>query len=227
MYRDAPRDKLPTGALWNSVDYLPNLDGVLTKRGGYSYASNDISAVKATACQVVSGFYAPFAAAAKNCAIDEDGEFYTIASAGTVTDVGLSNASTPVGRLAFHRDKLIIPRGNGTTAPGYYDGTTLGSLAGSPPAGKFTTVYKDRTVLGPTAAQPNRWFFSGPGDPTSWGARLWNRPLVGWLRKRLPRAEIVLHVEAAREAVDLLVELPLRLVETLPAGEHDVSAREQ
>jgi len=168
MVRDVSRDRLPGNACWNLVDYLPGLDAPLTKRGGWSYGSADISATKSTASYIVAGAYAPFAAAAKNCAIDEDGEFYTIAAAGTVTDVGLSNSSTPVGPLAFHRNKLIIPRGNGTTAPGYYDGSTLGALAGSPPAAKFAAVYKDRTVLANTSAQPTYAYFSGAGDPTSW-----------------------------------------------------------
>ena len=168
MKRDMARSDLPPGTAWNLVDYIPDLDAPLTKRGGWSYGSNDISVVKATASYVVAGSYAPFAAASKNCAIDEDGEFYTIASSLTVTDVGLSNASVPKAPLAFHRNKLIITRGNGTTAPGYYDGTTLGALAGLPPAAIYGTTYKDRTALANTNALPNRVYFSGAGDPTVW-----------------------------------------------------------
>lgn len=166
MRRDKPRDRMPAGSAWNLVDFLPGEDAPLQKRGGWTYQSNDISAVTATASYVVAGAYAPFAAAAKNCAIDEDGRLYTVAANGTVTDIGA--AVTPPGSLPFHREKLIIPASDGTTAPKYYDGTTLGALAGSPPAGKYGCVYKDRTVLACTAAQPNRAYFSGPGDPTSW-----------------------------------------------------------
>lgn len=165
--KDNSRAQIPEGGLWNSVDYIPDLDAPLTKRGGWSYASNDISATTATASYTVAGAYPPFSAGAKNCIFDEDGRLHTIASNGTVTAVGLSNASTPIAPLAFHREKLIITRGDGTTAPGYYDGSTLGSLGGSPPAGKFSEVFKDFALLAGTSAQPNRVQFSAPGDPTA------------------------------------------------------------
>src|SRR3972149_5671631 len=124
MVRDVSRDRLPGNACWNLVDYLPGLDAPLTKRGGWSYGSADISATKSTASYILAGAYAPFAAAAKNCAIDEDGELYVIASGGGVTDVGA--AVTSGGPLAFHRNKLIIAASYGVTAPKYYDGSTLG-----------------------------------------------------------------------------------------------------
>lgn len=166
MRRDKPRDRMAPGSAWNLVDFMPGEDGALQKRAGWTYQSDDIATANSAASYVVAGAYAPFAAAGKNCAIDEDGRLYTIATNGTVTDIGA--AVTPVGPLPFHRDKLIIPASDGTTAPKYYDGSTLGALAGSPPAGKYGCVYKDRTALACTAAQPNRVYFSGPGDPTSW-----------------------------------------------------------
>lgn len=167
MKRDFARDAMPRGALWNCVDYIPDeLGAPLVKRGGDTNTSNDISAVDAGASYVVGGAYVPFAGGDKNCAIDEDGDLYTIAANGTVTQIGA--AVVPKAPLAFHREKLIITASDGTTAPKYYDGSTLGTLAGSPPAGIFGEVYKDRTVLARTSANPNRVFFSGPGDPTSW-----------------------------------------------------------
>jgi hypothetical protein len=155
------------GSVWNSVDLIPDLDNAPAgKRGGTAYQSNDISATKATASYVIAGIYAQFSGGVKNCCLDEDGELYTIASAGTVTDIGAALAS--LQNPVFHSNKIIIPGNDGTTAPKYYDGTTLGNLAGSPPAGKYAAVYRDRTVLGPTSANLTKTYFSGAADPTSW-----------------------------------------------------------
>lgn len=168
MRRDHAREDLPAGALWNVIDLLPNLGGAkLRERGGWGHASNDIAATKATAAYVIGGMYGPFVSAAKNVAIDEDGELYTIASNGTVTDVGaaVAVAQNPV----FHREKAIIPASGGATAPKYYDGnTTVAALGGSPPTAVYATVFKDRTILARTAANTNRIWFSGAGNPASW-----------------------------------------------------------
>lgn len=171
MIRDVPRDRLPADACWNLVDYLPGLDAPLTKRGGWAYASNDISASSASAASatyVAAGGYAPFSAAAKNCAIDEDGNLYTIAANGTVTFVGLQGGGwVPVGPLVFHRNLLIFPRGDGGGVPSTYNGTAISTLA-TAPTGRYGAVYKDRTVLACGTAQPTYAYFSGAGDPTSW-----------------------------------------------------------
>jgi hypothetical protein len=167
MKRDVSRENMPQGSAWNLVDYFPDALGApLVKRGGWSYESANIAATTATAAYVIAGMYAPFSAAAKNLAVDEDGRLYSIASNGTVTDIGA--AVTPKAPLSFHRNLAVITASNGTTAPKSYDGTTLQDLAGSPPAGQFSSVYKDRTVLANSTAQPNRVYFSGAGDPTSW-----------------------------------------------------------
>lgn len=164
--KDVPRDRMPAGSLWGATDMLPNLEAKLRERGGYTYASNDIAAVKTTAAYVSGGIYAPFVAAAKNVAIDEDGELYTIAANGTVTDVGaaVAVAQNPV----FHRDKAIIPAAGGATAPKKYDGSVISALGGSPPNAIFATVFSDRTVLGKTTANTNRIWFSGAGNPESY-----------------------------------------------------------
>lgn len=166
MVRDVPRNQIPATAAWNLVDGIPNQGAAWRERGGYSYASANITSTKATASYVVAGLVAPFSAGTKNLAIDEDGELYVIVSSSSTTDVGAAVA--PVQNPVFHRNKAIIPASDGTTAPKYYDGSTLGNLGGSPPAGKYATVFKDRTVLARSSANPNRLWFSGPGDPTTW-----------------------------------------------------------
>lgn len=164
--RDFARNALPPNTAWNAVDLIPNLGAPLRERGGWTNASNDIAAVTATASYVIGGLNAPFLAGTKLLAIDEDGRLYSIASNGTVTDIGAAVAvsQNPV----FHRDKAIIPAAGGSTAPKYYDGSTLGNLGGSPPNAVYATVSTDRTVLGRTSANPNRIWFSDPGDPAGW-----------------------------------------------------------
>src|SRR5689334_11704155 len=107
MRQDEPRDSLPPGAAWNLVDYIPDLGADLTGRGGYAYSSPDLSTVKATAGYVQTVAYAPFPSGSKVCAIDEDGEFYTVSSTTVATDVGA--ASTCLQAPFFYRQKLIVP----------------------------------------------------------------------------------------------------------------------
>lgn len=161
---------MPEGSLWWGADLIPNLLSPARERGGWANASNDIAAVTATASTVVAGIYANYVAGGTLIAIDEDGRLYKVASNGTVTDVGsaLLLSQNPV----FHRDKVIVMAFDGTTAPKKVTnaaGTlTIANLGGSPPTAIFATVFKDRTVLGNTAAQPQRLYFSDPGDPEGW-----------------------------------------------------------
>lgn len=169
MRRDIPRHELPANVAWTITDYIPDLGAPLRKRGGWADFSNDISAVVAAASYVIAGLVAPFAAATKHLAVTEDNRLVTVATNGTVTDIGDIVAGTAMKQNpVFHRDKAIFPAGNGTTAPRYYDGSTLGNLAGSPPAAIYATVHKDRTVLARSSANPERLWFSDAGDPTGW-----------------------------------------------------------
>jgi hypothetical protein len=130
------------------IDYLPDQSGAdLQERGGWQYHSNDIAATKVTASYVTGGLVAPFSAATKNLAIDEDGELYSIASNGVVTDVGA--AVTVSQNPVFHRDKAIIPAAGGVTAPKYYDGATLAALAGSPPSRRVRVRPQGPDGVGP------------------------------------------------------------------------------
>lgn len=166
MKRDFPREQLPPGSVWNLVDLIPQTLGApLRKRGGYSYASNDISAVTATASYATSVKYCEFAAAAKLVIHDEDGRLYTATPGSlTVTDVGAS--LVPAQNPTFYRNKAIIT--DGANAPKSYDGTTLAALGATAPVAFYSTSYHDFGVLARTTANPNRVFFSDAGDPTVW-----------------------------------------------------------
>jgi hypothetical protein len=161
MRRDIDRAMMPGGAVWNLVDFIPDeLAAAASGRGGWTYAGDSLTA--ATRIQSLS--YAPFTAGGKLLAIDQQPKLWDVEAATSIT----GTPTIPAGPPAYHRGNLIIPNNDGTTAVTYYDGTTLGVLSGSPPAGKLAAVYKDHAILANSAANPNRLWFSGAGDPTSW-----------------------------------------------------------
>lgn len=166
MRRDTPRVDLPNDVAFNLIDWIPDHGAPLRKRGGDTYASQNLTSVKATASYVTAGIYAPFSGGGKNIAIDEDGELYVIVSDASTTDVGA--AVTVHQNPVFHRDRIIIPATGGSTTPKTYDGTTLANLGGSPPTGTIAGVHKDRTIIARSNTNLNRLWFSDAGDPQAW-----------------------------------------------------------
>jgi hypothetical protein len=165
MRQDEPRAQMLRGAVWNLIDYIPDLLGApAVERGGWAYASPDLSTVKATAGSVACVAHAPFTAGAQLVAVDEDGEVYTIASVGAATDRGAGVQM--IAPAVFHRNLLIMPASNGTSRAKTWSGAAL-SQVGTGGIGKYAAVYKDRTLLGNTAAEPQRVLFSPAGAPAS------------------------------------------------------------
>ena len=164
MKQDFPRVTMPAASSWNMVDLIPDLGAPLRKRGGWAYASPNIAASAVTGATYIKAVsYVPFAAAAKLCCITDNNFLVTVASTASATNVGavFDTVQNPV----LHDNLLIIPAADGTTKPKYYDGTTLGNLGGTPPAGKYAVVYNDRTVLGASSAEPQRAYFSLAANP--------------------------------------------------------------
>lgn len=168
MVRDVPRNAMPEETAWNIVDYVPDQIGApLRKRGGYAYASSSLSVGDATSSSVIAGAYAEFTAGAQLVAMKGTGKIYQVASSASAASVGSASAAT-LQNPVFHRNILIFPAADGATVPSQYNGTTVAALSGSPPAGKYATVFKDRTLLANSTANPERLWFSDPGDPTAW-----------------------------------------------------------
>lgn len=169
MVQDFPRDQMPKNRAWNIVDAIPaSLGAPWVERGGWTYASGDLSATAASATYIPAVVYANFAAAAKLVAITDNNHLVTVASTSSATDVS-SSAVVPLQLPVLHAEKLIIPASDGTTAPKYYDGaSTVGNLAGSPPAAKYAAVWVNRTWLANTNSHPTYVYASDAGDPTSW-----------------------------------------------------------
>lgn len=185
MKRDYPRNAMPAGSFWGGSDWIPLLLATIRERGGYTYASGDISAAKATAASVRAGIYAPFAAGPYLVVVDEDGEAYKVTTGGVASDIAA--AVTTVQNPVFHRTMVIIPAAGGSTAPKKVTdagGTpTVAALGGSPPNGQYAAVWGDYSLLANTSAQPTGLYFSAPGDPETWDTTnsliLFAQPITG------------------------------------------------
>lgn len=168
MVNDPPRTALPESAVYNITDFLVHRPGLLEKRGGSSYAGPSLPVGVAYAHGVV---HADFPAGKKLVAIGFAGSTNNLSTvtAGTTTNVSSLNAEyATLDNPKLHIGTLIITANNGTSAPIYYDGaTTVGTLGGTPPPGKFSELYKTRLVLANTLAFPNRAFFSPTPDITA------------------------------------------------------------
>lgn len=176
MIRDLPRNQLPKGACYTLQDGLPNLGAEWRGRGGWVHYSDDIAGTVATASYVIGGIYADQLATPRLVAVDEDGNLCRIAVDGTgdVTNIGagvvtLQNPQQ-LGGLVF------VTANDGTTVPKSWDGTTLQTLAGSPPAGKYAAVWKALALIANTAAEPQRLYFS----TTDYSAVTWDTTNTFW-----------------------------------------------
>jgi hypothetical protein len=168
--RDFPRNQMPARSLWWAEDLIPNLGAPLRGRGGYSYASADITSTVATSSYIIAGIYAGYEDSNRHVVVDEDGRFIEVVSDVSTTDIaaGVTTLQNPV----MHRDIVVVPASGGATNPKSIKhtggGYVVADLAGTPPQAKFASVHKDRTLLACTTAEPQRLWFSDAGDPEGW-----------------------------------------------------------
>ena len=170
IVRDSARVAIPEGGVYDSEDFLLHQPGVAQKRGGTSYAGPALTDGSSPAASCVRVAFAEFPAGSQLIAVGDNAHLYKVTSS-TTTDVAALGSgfdwdkahATPVQPL-LAIDKLIVTATDGTTSPKKYDGSTVSSLGGSPPAGIHQALYKSRLVLGNTLANPNRLFFSPAPD---------------------------------------------------------------
>ena len=172
--RDVARHVLPARSGWKYTDYLVNHGAPLRKRGGWEYASPALSGAN----WVAAVAYPNFNAGAQLVGIDDGGDLWNIESTSIATNLGV--AQVPLQRPVFFNDTLIIPSANGVDAPHKYTGSGApATLGGSPPAGKYALVYKQRLIL----ALDEDIYFSDPLDPETWdtanAVMHANDPIVG------------------------------------------------
>src|SRR5579863_1820720 len=166
MWQDSPRDMLPTGRLWNMVDFIPDYLGApARKRGGWTYASTAL----ASTTYVDGLIYAPYASGSLNLGVGSDGHVYKF-TVSTDTDIGtaFAVAQNPIYHRSNSTGLVVIPAASGTTTPKSYDGTTFQDLAGTPPQGIYADVWNDHTILcngtSSSTLYPQRFWFSPIGN---------------------------------------------------------------
>jgi hypothetical protein len=164
LYTDRARDRLPEGSVWEMVDYVPEiLQAGARMRGAWLYQSTALTN------NPDGQIYAPYRAGAKLLVAHG-----TSMDAIPITSIGKATVGTiPTTKQnpVIHRDRVIVPAANGTSAARFilWNGSvyTLTDAPVSALTGKYATVWKDRLVLGGSAAFPYRVFYSKPGDPTA------------------------------------------------------------
>lgn len=185
MVRDLPSSQIPEGGAYKIQDLLVHQPGVLIGRGATAYAGPAMT----SATYAAGVAYAEYPAGAKLVGVGDNGHIYTITS-GTTTDVGGSTVAggildRPKLRVGGSKNLLVLPCGDGTTAPRKYDGSAApAALGGTPPAGKFCEVYKSRVALAGKSGNENRVYFSPTPDiESTWDtANSWidfDRPVTG------------------------------------------------
>ena len=193
MKRDMSRDQLPRNAVWNMVDFIPDLGAPLRKRGGWSYQGNDLSTVDAAASVPKRVSWANFQSTSPQVIAWDN--------AGKVLDM-TNNAdrgdhTVPLGNPSFFRDLVVW--GDGSNPAKKYDGATVASLGGSPPSTpRCSAVWKERLLLSggsSTATVMSSIYFSAAGNAESWDTTnavvQTNGPVSGIAA--VPNAIIVFH----------------------------------
>lgn len=169
MFSDRGIERVPAGSVYELTDWIPDLQqATVRQRGAWTYQTTDqMSAGSAGTSGLI---YAPFSAGhVLLAATGTDIRRVPFPSPGASTSVGSIPVSTWQNPV-FHRDRVIIPISDGSSAARYvtYNGTTftITSAPGTALAGRFATVWKDRLILACSFAEPTAVVASKPGDPT-------------------------------------------------------------
>jgi hypothetical protein len=167
--RDFPRDKMPSGYLWDIVDFVPLIiDAQLTGRGGWKWGSNVMTGDPET------GIYAPFLTGDKLLVQTTDGKLFEVnPTTFAVTLRGsLPRAiQNPVQLVdtVIHFDKTGVVAPKLITSPGGVP--TVNPIAAGHLASPVGTVYKSMLVTGGAGGETNVIRFSNPNyllsDPLS------------------------------------------------------------
>jgi hypothetical protein len=118
--------------------------------------------------------HAPYRAGAKLLVCNTT-NIRSVPTSGAAGSTSVGTIPTTKQNPVFHRDRVIVPAANGTSAPRYilWNGSvyTLSDGPASALTGRYAAVWKDRLVLASSNAFPYRVAYSKPGDPTAaWDA---------------------------------------------------------
>ena len=193
VFNDAARDRLPPGSVWEMTDWVPTiLQAGARMRGAWKWQSPPLT-------NPPDGMiFAPFRIS--------PGARLLVANGTLLTDVPMASVG-PLGNVPgtivqavqnpiFHRDRVIVPAGDGVSAARFitWNGAAFVNAAGptgdSPNGayGKYACLFKDRVVLANTNAQPSGVNFSQVGDPTlNWNLKsqiFTSYPITGLAQQR-------------------------------------------
>jgi hypothetical protein len=165
--RDFSVDQLPSGFVWNLVDYIPDRhQAKLGGRGAWTYMTN-----APLAGTVWGGYHAAFTKGARLlvCAgstlYDQQGwQNADLTSQGAATQIGTMFASGKQNGVML-RDRVYFADATGIQFPKYvtFNGSTftIGQLSGAnAPHASVLGVYKDRLLGGGDPGNPTRLYFS-------------------------------------------------------------------
>jgi hypothetical protein len=180
IVRDLDRGSIPGNALWDCVDFLPDFDAPLMRRGVWSYFGNDPTG----SSYYHALAYCPFSSGYQLVGVTDQGKVINV---GTSTDKG-GGLNFPFDKPKWFRDLLIVTGHVGqNTAPVKYDGATVAALATNGPTAvpnaHFSAIWKGQFVLAHTTANSNRAWFSKVNDPQYWNT---NDPGGAWVDFLLP-----------------------------------------
>lgn len=164
MRQDTPRDQLPSGAVWNLQDFIPQtLGSPLRKRAGWTYQSVDLGS------PLTAIAYGNYTTVNMLVTVHANLQAQTVDPATGVGTLRGSVSSSPISKPVLYRDYMMLPASNGASSPSviFRDGT-FATMGGSPPPGKFVAIYKDRVLLAGSNASPTNVYFSNPGNPNLW-----------------------------------------------------------
>ena len=169
MKRDTAREALPQGALWNLVDFLPEVLGaVCRKRGGYGLRL----ARPGTLRELSAGIVAEYTAGQSVLALDGNAHLVRGRDADHEGDDrarGRSRRATRSSTTTWSSS----PTSSGATIPRKITRSgathTIAALGGSPPAGSYALIYKDVVWLGGRRRLPQAHLLLRGGEPGELG----------------------------------------------------------
>lgn len=162
MVRDFPRDQMPANTAWDLKDFIPNLDGeVLSKRGGWSYASPSLFSTTGSASGMYGVYSAPFAAGDKLIGFSRTSYSVDISSSTSSASISSSDGVLLYGPATMLGDRMFYPTTGGIRT---YTGTGSTSSVSLAPGGQTVANYRSSLVTG----ESTNLYFSKPGDYSVW-----------------------------------------------------------
>lgn len=164
MRRDVPRDEMAPSVAWYMQDLIPARDGSASRgRFGYGLYGGQVFNT-GTNVPAVGVWRGGDTNTTNMLAVTSDGTLWV--QTPTTSSSTASTVPIPIQVPVLYRQKTYFM--DGSAAIKTYNGSVVGTAAGSPPTARVATVYKDHLVVAYTAAQPQRIWFANGGDPTTW-----------------------------------------------------------